>query len=739
MANKENRALTRKCLTRSAQVVLERQFGDELSSPSKRNAPSAEREAEEAEQAEGGFTLYSQLTDSPTKIHIKRRHTRKGGSRRCSMATPTLAAIPEDRTSQSVGHAPNAVRPPRRTARRIETPASPSSSEEFVASPQKRRRKSTATRTPRGTPTLTPTLTPTETPQSSPKKRGRPRGSLTKTPRSTPRKTPLSSDTPLKTPRSGATTTTPLNTPKSKRSAATPRARRGSTTPRMASLTRTPLATPTTTGRRAGRSATPQARAKKVLNYAETDSESEDVDWGDEDDDDIADRNFHPRDHRRDGVSGWSDSDEDEADQTLKARRKALVNQTPVARTPKSVQKRLRMTPKMPQRAVSLSSSLSPIQEAQVRLHVSAVPDSLPCREDEFAEIYSFTEGKIQEQTGGCMYISGWPGTGKTATVMEVIRTLQQQVQTGDLEAFQFIEINAMRLTEPSQAYVQLWSKLTTEKVTANHAMTLLDRRFARPASQTTVLLIDELDMLCNRKQSVLYNLFEWPTRANSKLVVLAIANAMDLPERVMINRVSSRLGLTRLTFSPYTFAQLQEIVSARLAGLKIFDKDALQLVSRKVASLSGDARRALDICRRATEIAQRDSEGAKSIIVNITHVLKAHEEMFCSPKIVAIRACSNYQKMFLRAIIQAFQKSGLEETSFERVFRNLKEQINYDNLPMINTSQAFALSNVLAGSKLIIAESGKYGVHFRIRLNVSQDDVLFALDSGTVGRTDIP
>ena len=44
----------------------------------------------------------------------------------------------------------------------------------------------------------------------------------------------------------------------------------------------------------------------------------------------------------------------------------------------------------------------------------------------------------------------------------------------------------------------------------------------------------------------------------HSRLVVLAIANTMDLPERIMMNRVSSRLGLTRLTFSPYTHDQLR-------------------------------------------------------------------------------------------------------------------------------------------------------------------------------------
>lgn len=39
-----------------------------------------------------------------------------------------------------------------------------------------------------------------------------------------------------------------------------------------------------------------------------------------------------------------------------------------------------------------------------------------------------------------------------------------------------------------------------------------------------------------------MYNLFDWPTRRHARLVVLTIANTMDLPERIMINRVASRL-----------------------------------------------------------------------------------------------------------------------------------------------------------------------------------------------------
>ncbi len=459
---------------------------------------------------------------------------------------------------------------------------------------------------------------------------------------------------------------------------------------------------------------------RKCYKLRDTDDEDEHEDNEDDDDD----------------FKRASSDSERESSPFLPAEKPKVFTLKDSKKTPKRTPRK----PKIVKKAVKaakvkkrppISTFANPIREAQARLHVSAVPDSLPCREAEFAEVFAFAEAKLQNgdddgdaSSGGCMYISGVPGTGKTATVKEVVRALKDDAGFD----FDFVEINGMRLTEPNQAYVSLWKALSGgQKVTAAHAQELLEKRFSSSSSKktkTTVLLVDELDMLWNRKQTVLYNLFDWPTRPNARLVVLAIANTMDLPEKMMMNRVTSRLGLTRLQFSPYTHAQLQEIVATRLAGLNVFDEDAVLLVARKVASMSGDARRALDICRRATEIAQRNG----SDLVSNADVMRAHEEMSSSPAIVAVKACSDAEKCFLKAVLHNFTRAGIEETTFDLVYQDFITLVETDGqMGKANSSLAHSVCASLASSRIILAESGRLGPRRRIRLNVSPEDVVFA------------
>nr|XP_054764289.1 origin recognition complex subunit 1-like [Lytechinus pictus] len=432
---------------------------------------------------------------------------------------------------------------------------------------------------------------------------------------------------------------------------------------------------------------------------------------------------------------GDEEEEEEEENYTAIKRRKMSTASQSLSQIigKKRILSRRDATPGIHSRSTPVKTPSKPLEHARVRLHVSAVPDSLPCRDQEFADIYSFVKSKLLDGTGGCMYISGVPGTGKTATTMEVLHWLKQDAEAKDIPKFKCVEVNGMRLTNPHQAYVHIIKSLTGKKATPEHAANLLEKLFSssKATKMPTVLIVDELDLLWTRKQGVLYSIFDWPTRPNAQLIVVAIANTMDLPERIMMNRVVSRMGLTRMTFQPYTYKQLQEIVESRLKGIDAFQPDAVQLAARKVAAISGDARRALDICRRATEIAESHAQKTKKkAVVGMAQVDAAVTEMFCSPKIVAMRQASEQEQIFLRAVISEFKQSGLEEATFAEVLQQHISLCRIEGQLPPTVSDVWGVCKRLASTRLLLLEASTNELGQRVRLNVSQDDVRYALDS---------
>ena len=74
-------------------------------------------------------------------------------------------------------------------------------------------------------------------------------------------------------------------------------------------------------------------------------------------------------------------------------------------------------------------------------------------------------------------------------------------------------------MTTPKQVYSAIWSQLTGEKRTADHASELLEAKFSgteksRGKTEPILMLVDELDQLMTRKQDVLYRIFDWPQRS---------------------------------------------------------------------------------------------------------------------------------------------------------------------------------------------------------------------------------
>ncbi|GLD94880.1 hypothetical protein PINS_up003505 [Pythium insidiosum] len=183
------------------------------------------------------------------------------------------------------------------------------------------------------------------------------------------------------------------------------------------------------------------------------------------------------------------------------------------------------------------------------------------------------------------------------------------------------------------------------------------------------------MDFLVTGKSVVLYNILEWQAKPKSKLVVVGIANTMDLPERLE-QKVRSRLGTNRLIFSSYNRQQLESIVRQRLGPIDVFSDEAIQVCCKYVAHASGDARQALTLCRRAAEVTIQRLESAKkcpgmtplSLAVTAEDLQTAQTETSVSAPLLRLRNCRKFECVFLIALRMEIKRVDRDAAEFENV-----------------------------------------------------------------------
>jgi len=324
---------------------------------------------------------------------------------------------------------------------------------------------------------------------------------------------------------------------------------------------------------------------------------------------------------------------------------------------------------------------LSIYDEACKNLELNAVPEYLPCREKERSEIYEFIKSGIETSgSATSLYISGMPGTGKTATVLEVINRLRKDAKEGKIPNFEFIDINGMGIGSIYMVYVKIHKNLTGKTVSPCQAVLFLDKFFkrkkvdmkgAQKPEVVRIILMDELDGLFTKKQDLLYNLFDWPSYAQARLVIIGIANTMNLPEELQA-KIASRMCCKRIVYEPYNKEQIQTILDTRISKLKLFEQDAVRYVSMKVAALSGDMRRCLQISKRAVEIARNaylDSTSTEPLKINIDHLISAANELFNSKITALIRCLTDYELLMLTALVLERTNTKTDVIKRKRLF----------------------------------------------------------------------
>ncbi|MCJ1387807.1 AAA ATPase [Xylographa bjoerkii] len=273
--------------------------------------------------------------------------------------------------------------------------------------------------------------------------------------------------------------------------------------------------------------------------------------------------------------------------------------------------------PQTPRTPITPSNAQTIYASARQLFVRSADPGRLVGRETERAELDAFIRAGIASKSGRSIYVSGPPGTGKSALVSEVCGGLDL------LDNVRRAYINCMSVKDSEDIFGKLIEDLAgDEGVSMNDSSAELKTLFLprkKASGQVYVVVLDEIDHLLTLDLEILYDLFEWSLARSSRLILIGIANALDLTDRFLPRLKAKNLKPQLLPFLPYTVHQIACVISTKLKLLLPPDATepnyipfvhptAIQLCSKKVASQTGDLRKAFDIVRRAIDLVENET-----------------------------------------------------------------------------------------------------------------------------------
>ncbi|KAK5990850.1 Cell division control protein 18 [Cladobotryum mycophilum] len=271
-----------------------------------------------------------------------------------------------------------------------------------------------------------------------------------------------------------------------------------------------------------------------------------------------------------------------------------------------------RMTPMTPLTPTTVQTIYHSARQLFAR---GAEPGQLVGRDAEREQLSNFLSRISTSSPGGCIYVSGPPGTGKSAMITHMTKEYSQQ------EGVRTAYVNCMSVKSSKDLYNTLLTALEGDvsEMSEADAVAALQRAFfpKKKGSTTYLVTLDEIDHILTLDLESLYRVLEWSMHKSSRLLLVGIANALDLTDRFLPRLKSKNLKPELLQFLPYTAAQVKNIISTRLKSLMPDGKDtfvpfihpaAIELCSRKVSSQTGDLRKAFEICRRALDLIESET-----------------------------------------------------------------------------------------------------------------------------------
>ena len=360
-------------------------------------------------------------------------------------------------------------------------------------------------------------------------------------------------------------------------------------------------------------------------------------------------------------------------------------------------------------------------------LHYTYIPDTILHRDSEQEQVTQSLIPILKHSRPSNLLVYGKPGTGKTLVVKKILSKIQSRVEKSKFP-IKLIYANSKEETTLYGLLVSFGRQLglnEKELPSTGLAISEVFKRLLKIIDSNqlnAVFVIDEIDYLAHliskTGKDILYQL----TRANERLTqgsltLVGISNDLTFKER-LDPRVLSSLGEEEIVFTNYSVEQIRKILEGRIEQALVknaIEEAALNLCSAMAGREHGDARRAIDLLRVASEIAEREQKTS----INEDHIRMAGQKIEENKEVTALQSYPLHEKILIIAVMKT---SELSTGGIYTAYKTLCKTVRQQELTQRRVTQMLSeieLSGLITGR---IIHQGIHGRTKKYKLTISPD-----------------
>jgi len=357
------------------------------------------------------------------------------------------------------------------------------------------------------------------------------------------------------------------------------------------------------------------------------------------------------------------------------------------------------------------------------RLSSSYVPGHLLYRDVEVGAILSAVRSLL-DNGGGGLLVYGPPGSGKTVIARFVLRALGSgfsgvYVDCGYDRTGLRLGVSVALSLGVSVPY----TRLSTSGILYRVSRALLS---AESSEVPYVFVFDNIERLEVSGVRAIQDL----GRVTGKFTRAAFIGLTSLnPRSGGLNMLLDVFGDIIYELKPYTLEQLEGILNSRVEEAfkpGVVDPEVVKLIARLAIEEGGGARLAIELLKRAGELA----ESMGSARVRERHVIEAYKTLKEETILEIVKTLTTHGKLTLKAITDS-TNNGRREAETGEIYRKYRELAEKHNIKPATQRHVGGIITQLQQKKIVNCKTiskGRYGKTRLVKLTVNPETIQEAL-----------